>query len=85
MRPGLRRRLHLGIARANAGSKTPGFSLQPHSLRDAPKPSPGGAGPLTGRLGNRAEASRARWRPLAEVSGSTSAPGAVRGPGGGPR
>lgn len=64
MRPGLRRRLHLGIARkplVDTGVPTPA------TLSGAPKPWPGGAGPLTGYLGNHATASPARWRPLAEV------------------
>lgn len=72
VRPGLRRRLHLGILRTLlVDTRIP----TPATLSRAPKPWPGGAGPLTGYLGNHVMASPAHWRPLAEVYGPASTPG----------
>lgn len=72
VRPGLRRRLHLGISRMlRADTRVP----TPAALSGPPKPWPGGAGPHTGHPGNRATASPTRWRPLAEAWGPASPPG----------
>lgn len=72
VRPGLRRRLHLGISRTQrADTRVP----TPDALSGPPKPWPGGAGPHTDHPGNRATASPTRWRPLAEAWGPASPPG----------
>lgn len=72
VRPGLRRRLHLGISRTQrADTRVP----TPDALSGPPKPWPGGAGPHTDHSGNRATASPTRWRPLAEAWGPASPPG----------
>lgn len=72
VRPGLRRRLHLGISRTRqADTRVP----TPAARSGPPKPWPGGAGPHTGHPGNRATASPTRWRPLAEAWGPASPPG----------